>query len=72
MSKNINTFTAGRPSANSGKAKTLASVSGERDTKRVNIQLSVERHRKLKLYATRHDTTIKELFTEFIDRLPDS
>lgn len=69
MSKNT-TLKAGRPSANN-RLTTLASLSDNTTMKRVNFELSHDRHTKLKIYATRTGKSIRELFTEYIDNLPD-
>lgn len=71
MSKSVNTLSAGRPSARSNKAATLASLSDETEMKRVNFQISAEQHRKLKVYAAKRGRTIKELLTEYVDALPE-
>lgn len=71
MSKSVNTLTAGRPSARSNKAATLASLADEASTKRVNFELSAEQHTKLKIFAARQGKTIKELLTDYVVRLPE-
>jgi len=68
--KKDTTLKAGRPSANN-KATTLASLSGNTTMKRVNFELSQDRHTKLKIYATKTGRSIRELFTEYVDNLPD-
>jgi hypothetical protein len=65
------TLTAGRPSATKNRAATLASLADEASMKRVNFELSSEQHTKLKIYATLHGKTIKDLLTEFVAQLPD-
>jgi len=70
----MTTLTAGRPSARTGKAKaaTLASLADEiGGTKRVNFELSVEQHAKLKIYATRQGKSIKVVLTEYVAGLPE-
>ena len=47
MSKPASTLTAGRPSARSNKAATLASLADEASTKRVNFELPTDQHTKL-------------------------
>ncbi len=75
-------LSAGRPSAKSNKAATLASLVDKAATlasladdaasmKRVNFELSAEQHTTLKIYATRQGKTIKELLTEYVAGLPD-
>ena len=62
---------AGRPSARSDKAKTLTTLANDSGTKRVNFELSIEQHTKLKIYAAKQGKTIKELLTEYVDSLPE-
>ena len=61
---------AGRPSARSVKAKTLANLANDSGTKRVNFELSIEQHTKLKIYAAKQGKTIKEVLTEYVESLP--
>lgn len=74
MSKIATTLSAGRPSARTDKAKavTLASLADDAGSmKRVNFELSVEQHAKLKIYATKQGKSIKELLTEYVADLPE-
>lgn len=71
MSKTTNILSAGRPSARSNKAATLASLADEVGTKRVNFELSVDQHTKLKIYAAKQGKTIKELLTEYVASIPE-
>lgn len=71
MSKLSGALSAGRPSARSDKAATLASLAEEASLKRVNFQLSADQHMKLKVYAARQGKTIKELLTEYVASLPE-
>ena len=74
MSKPTTALTAGRPSARTDKARaaTLASLADDAGgMKRVNVELSVELHAKLKIYATKQGKSIKELLTEYVTGLPD-
>ena len=71
MSKLSGALSAGRPSARSDKAATLASLAEEASLKRVNFQLSADQHMKLKIYAARQGKTIKELLTEYGASLPE-
>lgn len=71
MSKLSGALRAGRPSARSDKAATLASLAEEASVKRVNFQLSADQHMKLKIYAARQGKTIKELLTEYVASLPE-
>lgn len=64
------TLTAGRPSAKTNKAATLASLADKATTKRVNFDLSAEQHTKLKVYAAKQGKTVKELLTDFVEQLP--
>ena len=64
-------LSAGRPSAEKKKAATLASLTAEAGTKRVNFQLSAELHTKLKIYAVRQGKTITDLLTEYVEQLPE-
>jgi hypothetical protein len=73
MSKSANTLSAGRPSARTNKATTLASLADDAGgMKRVNFQLSDDRHTKLKIHAAKAGKSIKELLTEYVDSLPDT
>lgn len=63
------TLSAGRPSAKTNKAATLASLADKANTKRVNFDLSAEQHTRLKIYAAKHQKTVKELLTELVDNL---
>ncbi len=71
MSKLSGSLSAGRPSARSNKAVTLASLADDARTKRVNFELSADQHTKLKIHATKQGKTIKELLTEYVDSLPE-
>ena len=64
------TLSAGRPSAKTNKAATLASLADKAATKRVNFDLSAEQHTKLKVYAAKQGKTVKELLTDFVEQLP--
>ncbi|HGJ5866600.1 MULTISPECIES: plasmid partition protein ParG [Arsenophonus] len=69
MSKN-KILSAGRPALRN-KEKTLASIKDEIQSKRVNFDLTFENHLKLKMYAAKRGKTIKEVLTEFVDKLPN-
>jgi hypothetical protein len=71
MSKTASTLTAGRPSARSTKATTLASLADTPTMKRVNFELTAQDHAKLKIYATRQGKSIKDLLTEYVAQLPE-
>lgn len=70
MSKSTTTLSAGRPSARTNKAATLASLSDD-SMKRVNFELSSDLHSKLKIYAAKQGKSIKELLTDYVDSLPE-
>jgi hypothetical protein len=70
MSAKTTTLSAGRPSARSKKATTLASLADTGTTIRVNFDLPAEEHTKLKIYAARRRKTVKELLTEYVSSLP--
>lgn len=71
MSKPIATLRAGRPSARTNKAATLASLSDDASMKRVNFELSADLHSKLKIYAAKQSMSIKELLTNYVANLPE-
>jgi hypothetical protein len=71
MKKSVSTLTAGRPSARSNKAATLASLADEASMKRVNFEISADQHTKLKIYAAKQGKTIKELLTDYVSSLPE-
>jgi len=64
-------LSAGRPSSKTTKAATLASLALSQKTKRVNFDLTAEQHSKLKVYAAKHGTTIKQMFSTYVDNLPN-
>lgn len=65
-------LTAGRPSVTKNHTATLASLSDDAVTKRVNFELPADQHTKLKIYATKQGKTIKDLLTEYVAQIPDS
>jgi hypothetical protein len=69
MSKNTKTLSAGRPSARASKALTLASLSTETATKRVNFDIPANQHQRLKVYAAEHGKSIRELLSEQVAKL---
>lgn len=71
MSKVATTLSAGRPSARTNRATTLASLSDDVTVKRVNFELPAELHAKLKIHAAKAGKSIKELLTEYVAGLPD-
>ena len=64
-------LSAGRPSAKSSKAATLASLADKAATVRVNFDLDREQHTKLKVYAAKQGKTVKEVLTELVAQLPE-
>ena len=64
-------LSAGRPSAKSNKAATLASLADKAATSRVNFDLDRDQHTKLKVYAAKQGKTVKEVLTDFVDQLPE-
>jgi hypothetical protein len=64
-------LSAGRPSAKINKAVTLASLSDKAATVRVNFDLDRDQHIKLKLYATRHGKSIRDVLSEYVAQLPE-
>ena len=64
-------LSAGRPSAKSSKAATLASLADKAPTVRVNFDLDRDQHTKLKVYAAKQGKTVKEVLTELVAQLPE-
>ena len=64
-------LSAGRPSAKSNKAATLASLADKAPTVRVNFDLDRDQHTKLKVYAAKQGKTVKEVLTELVAQLPE-
>ena len=62
---------AGRPSAKSSKAATLASLADKAATVRVNFDLDREQHTKLKVYAAKQGKTVKEVLSDYVAQLPE-
>lgn len=70
MTKSIN-LKAGRPSSRRNEEVSLASLSkNSGETKRVNFDLSVELHQKLRRYAFDNHKSLKEVLTDFVESLP--
>ena len=65
------TLSAGRPSAKTNKAATLASLADKGATVRVNFDLDRDQHIKLKVYATKQGKSVKEVLTDFVAQLPE-
>lgn len=70
--KTKSALVAGRPSAGRD-SKTLTSLVRDENEKpkRVNFDLSPDQHTKLKVYAARHNKTVKEVLTDYVAQLPD-
>ena len=64
-------LSAGRPSAKSNKAATLASLADKAATSRVNFDLDRDQHTKLKVYAAKQGKTVKDVLTELVAQLPE-
>lgn len=64
-------LSAGRPSAKSNKAATLASLADKAATARVNFDLARDLHTKLKVYAAKQGKTVKEVLSDYVAQLPD-
>ena len=64
-------LSAGRPSAKSSKAATLASLADKAATVRVNFDLDREQHTKLKVYAAKQVKTVKEVLSDYVAQLPE-
>lgn len=70
MSK-FSSLSAGRPSAVREKEQLLESLKDVEPTRRVNFDLPVSKHQKLKIHAARNSQSIREFLTSYIDSLPD-
>ena len=64
-------LSAGRPSAKSNKAATLASLADKAPTVRVNFDLDRDEHIKLKVYAAKQGKTVKEVLSDYVAQLPE-
>jgi len=71
MSTKGTTLSAGRPSAKTNKAATLASLADKGATVRVNFDLDRDQNIKLKVYATKQGKSVKEVLTDFVAQLPE-
>ena len=61
----------GRPSAGKTKDQLMESLKDTEVTKRVNFDLAISKHQKLRIAATKRGKPIKEFLTDYIDTLPD-
>ena len=66
MSTKGTTLSAGRPSAKTNKAATLASLADKGATVRVNFDLDRDQHIKLKVYATKQGKSVNEVLSGFV------
>ncbi len=64
-------LSAGRPSARQTVKTQLSDLSVLEKHKRVNFNISVSEHLKLKVYAAEHGLTITQVLSDFIKKLPD-
>ena len=64
-------LSAGRPSAKSNQAATLASLADKAATARVNFDLDRDQHTKLKVYAAKQGKTVKEVLSDYVAQLPE-
>lgn len=75
MSKGFSGLSAGRPSQTpAAKARLMDSLKDDgsvEPVRRVNFQVPESKHRKLKVFATKNNQSIKEFLTAYIDSLPD-
>lgn len=65
--KSSSSFSAGRPterSTNKKKETTLASLSDQPVMKRINVDIPLEEHTKLKVFATEQHMSIREVMRE--------
>jgi len=67
MPKKTTGLAAGRPSA----SKQTISMADEPVLVRINAQVTVEDHQKLKIHAAKNKTSISDLLRAFISTLPD-
>ena len=63
-------LSAGRPSTARGKEAMLSELADTAKTKRVNVQLTIEDHTRLKMHAAREGRTISDVIIEFVRALP--
>ncbi len=64
-------LSAGRPSARQTAKMQLSDLSVLGKYKRVNFNISVSDHLKLKVYAAEHGLTITQVLSDFIESLPN-
>ncbi|KNC20440.1 hypothetical protein AC792_00520 [Arthrobacter sp. RIT-PI-e] len=61
----------GRPSAGKSKDKLMQSLEDVEPTRRVNFELVVSKHQKLRIQAAKRGMSIKDFLTAYIDSLSD-
>lgn len=61
-------LSAGRPSK-TRQESSLTELLSNKETKRVNFDLTIEEHQKLKIYAIQNNTSIKEILTKHVQEL---
>ena len=66
----MSNLNAGRPSkSNQGSSLSLDDLVETEKTKRVNFDLPESQHRKLKEYAASQGMTIREVLTQYVEKL---
>ena len=66
----MSNLNAGRPSKyNQGSSLSLDDLVETEKTKRVNFDLPESQHRKLKEYAASQGMTIREVLTQYVEKL---
>ena len=66
----MSNLNAGRPSKyNQGSSLSLDDLVETEKTKRVNFDLPESQHRKLKEYAVSQGMTIREVLTQYVEKL---
>ena len=68
MSRLLN---AGRPSARQDAKYKFSDLAGIEEQRRVNFNLPLEMHSKLKIYAAKQGLTITQVLTDFIESMPE-
>ena len=70
MSK-FGNLTPGRPSAAKSKDQLMESLKDTEPVRRVNFELAVSKHQKLRIEAAKRGMSIKDFLTAYIDSLPN-
>ncbi len=68
MSRLLN---AGRPSARQGVGSKFAELAVLEEQRRVNFNIPLELHSRLKIHAAKKGLTITQVLTDFIKSLPE-